>query len=83
MNSQILREEFSGKFANKVEYLELQKKIACLEVQLAIANDKIVRLQESEYNLETKLKNLEESIKLKNNNLLNDKSNQTHYVIDT
>ena len=83
MNSQILREEFSGKFANKVEYLELQKKISCLEVQLAIANDKIVRLQESEYNLETKLKNLEESIKLKNDNLLNDKSNQTHYVIDT
>ena len=83
MNSQVLREEFSGKFANKVEYLELQKKISCLEVQLAIANDKIVRLQESEYNLETKLKNLEESIKLKNNNLLNDKSNQTHYVIDT
>ena len=83
MNTQILREEFSGKFANKVEYLELQKKISSLEIQLSIANNKIVRLQESEYNLETKLKNLEKSIKLKSNNLLNDKSEKDHYMIDT
>ena len=42
--------------------LELQKKMSCLEIQLAIANDKIIRLQESEFKLENEINSLKEKV---------------------
>ena len=83
MNFQLMREECDARFVNKVEFLELQKKNSSLEIQFAIANDKIIRLQASENNLEEKLNILKNKLNKLNNSQILSKIEDNHYTIDT